>query len=150
MYCNFCGKEIEENSRFCNYCGNRLEKELREQENTKQDTKESLRLRWQKAGEQVERENKEKELMKLEEMQKEIEKNLKPKDGKHHIVLIKSQYGYFEQGRYQACDNQYVLRLENILEMIQNKGYEIVDIKIIGIQESWGATERIEAIVVYK
>lgn len=25
MFCRFCGKEIEDNSKFCNYCGNKLE-----------------------------------------------------------------------------------------------------------------------------
>ncbi len=25
MFCRFCGKEIEDNSKFCNYCGNELE-----------------------------------------------------------------------------------------------------------------------------
>lgn len=25
MYCKFCGKELEENSKFCNYCGKQLE-----------------------------------------------------------------------------------------------------------------------------
>jgi len=115
------------------------------------DKKQSLKSMWQEAGEQVERENEEKELeknlMQLEEIKKEVEKDLKPKDGKHHIVLIKSQYRYLGQ---QECDKQYVRILENMLEMIQNKGYEIVDVKIIDIQVSWWATERIEAIVVYK
>ena len=25
MYCKFCGKELDENSKFCNYCGKQLE-----------------------------------------------------------------------------------------------------------------------------
>ena len=25
MYCNYCGKEIVDNSKFCNYCGSKIE-----------------------------------------------------------------------------------------------------------------------------
>ncbi len=128
MFCNNCGKEVNEDSVFCNYCGNRLKAIEGQQESNK--------LR--------------KNLDQLEAMKIKVQNDLKPKDGKCHIILIKSKYGYFDPARVNACDEQYIFGLEDILEMIQNKGYEIIDIKIVGIQATQGWTERIEAIVVYK
>jgi len=129
MFCNKCGKEINGDSIFCNYCGNKLKTEEIRQENAKTNLK---------------------GLEQLEAIKRKVQSDLKPKDGKHHIILVKSKYGYFDPARVNACDEQYIFGLEDILEMIQNKGYEIVDIKIVGIQTTQGWTERIEAIVVYK
>lgn len=129
MFCNKCGKEINEDSVFCNYCGSKLKIKETTQENAKPNIK---------------------GLEQLEAIKRKVQNDLKPKDGKHHIILVKSKYGYFDPARVNACDEQYIFGLEDILEMIQNKGYEIVDIKIVGIQTTQGWTERIEAIVVYK
>lgn len=154
MFCNNCGKEINEDSIFCNYCGNKLRSEEIRQENNKPSLKEEIKEAWRSGPEKAEKERMEKAKMKgleqLEEMKRKVQNDLKPKDGKCHIILIKSQYAYFDPARVNACDEQYIFRLEYILEMIQNKGYEIIDIKIVGIQTTQGWTERIEAIVVYK
>ncbi len=58
-------------------------------------------------------------------------------------MLIKSKSKFLS-------DNQvHVFELENILEEMQNKGYEIVDIKIIGVQYC-GGTIGSETIIIYK
>lgn len=154
MFCNKCGKEINGDSIFCNYCGNKLKTEETRQENAKTNLKEEIKEAWKSGPERAEQERREKEqreyLKQLKETKEEVQKNLKPKDGKYHIVLIKSEYSYWTSISYNVCDNQYILGIENILEMMQDDGYEIVDIKIVGIQTGQGYTSRIEVIVVYK
>ena len=112
MYCSECGKEITEDSMFCNHCGNRIEREQRKKLGTVRDN------------------------------EKSAQSNLKPKDGKYHVVLIKSR-------SKSAYDNIQVLELEYMLEEIQRQGYEIVDIKIMGVQRA-GGTIGSEVLVVYK
>ncbi|MCI9087552.1 MAG: hypothetical protein HFJ32_03225, partial [Clostridia bacterium] len=124
------------------------------QESTKPSLKEEIKAAWKSGPEKAEKERMEKEKVKnfeqLEAMKRKVQNDLKQKDGKHHILLIKSKYGYFNSARVNACDEQYIYSIEDILEMIQDKGYEIVDIKIIGIQTTQGWTERIEVVIVYK
>ena len=127
MFCNKCGKEINEDSIFCNYCGNKLKTEEIRQENAKPNLKEEIKEAWKSGPERAEKERTEKVQIKgleqLEAMKRKVQNDLKPKDGKHHIILVKSKYGYFDPARVNACDEQYIFGLEDILEMIQNKGY---------------------------
>ena len=153
MFCNKCGKEINEDSIFCNYCGNKLKTKETRQENAKPNLKEEIKEAWRSGPERAEKERIEKEqreyLKQLKETKEEVQKNLKPKDGKYHVVLIKSKARYLTG--YKICDNQYAIELEDILEMIQGKGYEIIDVKMIGIEEgSAYGTTRVETLVMYK
>lgn len=149
MFCNNCGKEVNEDSVFCNYCGNRLKSIEVGQENVKPSLKEEIKAAWKSGPEKAEKERMEKEQENLEEIKKAVQKNLKPKDGKCHVVLVKSKARYLTG--YKICDNQYAIELEDILEMIQNKGYEIIDIKMIGIEEgSVYGTTRVETIIIYR
>lgn len=153
MFCNKCGKEINEDSIFCNYCGNRLRSEEVKGEKVKLSLKEEIKEAWRSGPERVEKEKSEKEqkeyLKQLKETKEEVQKNLKLKDGKYHVVLIKSKARYLTG--YKICDNQYAIELEDILEMIQSKGYEIIDVKMIGIEEgSVYGTTRVETLVMYK
>jgi uncharacterized Zn finger protein (UPF0148 family) len=147
MFCNNCGKEVNENSVFCTWCGNRLKSIEVGQENVKPSLKEEIKAAWKSGPEKAEKERMEKKRVKdleqLKVMKKELQNNLKPKDGKYHVVLIKSK------SKSLSDNNIQVLELENILEIIQNEGYEIVDIKIMGVQYC-GGTIGSEAIVVYK
>ena len=117
------------------------------QENVKPSLKEEIKAAWKSGPEKAEKERMEKKRVKdleqLKVMKKELQNNLKPKDGKYHVVLIKSK------SKSLSDNNIQVLELENILEIIQNEGYEIVDIKIMGVQYC-GGTIGSEAIVVYK
>ena len=147
MFCNNCGKEVNENSVFCTWCGNRLKSIEVGQENVRPSLKEEIKAAWKSGPEKAEKERMEKKRVKdleqLKVMKKELQNNLKPKDGKYHVVLIKSK------SKSLSDNNIQVLELENILEIIQNEGYEIVDIKIMGVQYC-GGTIGSEAIVVYK
>lgn len=154
MFCNNCGKEVNEDSVFCNYCGNCLKSIEVGQENVKTSLKEEIKAAWKSGPEKAEKERMEKErirnLEQIKIMKKQVQNDLKPKDGKHHIILIKSEYNYWTAISSNVCDNQYIYGIEDILEMMQNDGYEIVDIKIVGIQTGQGYTSRVEVIVVYR
>ena len=147
MFCNNCGKEVNENSVFCTWCGNRLKSIEVGQENIKPSLKEEIKAAWKNGTEKAEQERMEKrrtkDLEQLKVMKRELQNNLKPKDGKYHVILIESE-------AKSSFDNHIqVFKLENTLEIIQNQGYEIIDIKIIGIQYAGGTTGS-EAIVIYK
>jgi len=143
MFCNNCGKEVNEDSVFCNYCGNCLKSVETKQENAKPSLKEEIKVAWTSAPEKLRKKKREREQKESIERLEEMQGDLKPKDGRYHVVLIKSQ------SKSLSDNNVYVLKLENILEAMQNNGYEIVDIKIIGIQ--WGgATIGSEMVVIYK
>ncbi len=147
MFCNNCGKEVNEDSVFCNYCGNCLKSIEVGQENIKPSLKEEIKAAWKSGPEKAEKERMDKErirnLEQLETTKKQVQDNIRKKDGKYHVVLIKSKSKFLS-------DNQvHVFELENILEEMQNKGYEIVDIKIIGVQYC-GGTIGSETIIIYK
>lgn len=53
-------------------------------------------------------------------------KNLKPKDGKKHILMINSFSKWLNQGF--ECESKYTTQIEEIISNMQNDGYEILDI----------------------
>ena len=55
-------------------------------------------------------------------------KELKPKDGKIHVIVFRT----FSKAAVNVfgCDEKYTNEMDSILVEMQNKGYEIVDVKI--------------------
>ena len=64
-------------------------------------------------------------------------KNLKPKDGKVHVLMIMS----FSKIANQAfgCDDKFTNEIDSVLSEMQSRGYEIVDIKL-GVLPNQGLT----------
>ncbi|MCI9087807.1 MAG: zinc-ribbon domain-containing protein, partial [Clostridia bacterium] len=54
MFCNNCGKEVNEDSVFCNYCGNCLKSIEAKQESTKPSLKEEIKAAWKSGPEKAE------------------------------------------------------------------------------------------------
>lgn len=71
-----------------------------------------------------------------------VEVNLKPKDGSKHILLIHT--GISNGNRPEAI---YTEKINQIIENMQNMGYEIVDIKL-----EIGGTQGLsyETLIIYK
>ncbi len=68
--------------------------------------------------------------------------NLKPKDGNKHILLI-----HIGISNGNKPDETYTEKINQIIENIQNKGYEIVDVKL-----EIGGTQGLsyETLIIYK
>ena len=70
-----------------------------------------------------------------------IKKYLQPKDGNKHIIMINSFSKLVNQ--VFGCEDKYTTQIEEILTLMQNDGYQIVDIKINSIQNQ-GITGQME------
>ena len=53
----------------------------------------------------------------------DIKQYCKPKDGKTHILMINSSSKATTNG--WECENKYTIQIDNILEMMQDDGYDI-------------------------
>lgn len=71
---------------------------------------------------------------KLENAYNKIKESLKEKDGKVHIVMIKSKIhlSYEEL----ECENKYTNEVDSIVSSMQDDGYEIIDVKYQAIGDS--------------
>lgn len=71
-----------------------------------------------------------------------MELNLQPRNGKKHVILIHT--GVTNGNKPETI---YTEKINKIIEIIQNKGYEIVDIKL-----EIGGTQGLsyETLIVYK
>ncbi len=62
-----------------------------------------------------------------EELWKEVEKDLRPKDGLKHTLMT--------SGHYDGTD--YNVILNYIIEKMQKQGFSIIDVKLIGEGYRW-------------
>lgn len=61
----------------------------------------------------------------------DVKKYLKEKDGKTHIVMVNS-YSKFANGIF-CCEDKYTTQIDTILSLMQNDGYEIIDVNVTTI-----------------
>lgn len=62
----------------------------------------------------------------------DVKKFLKEKDGKIHVVMVNS-YSKFANGHF-CCEDKYTTQVDQILTLMQNDGYEIIDVICKDIQ----------------
>lgn len=82
--------------------------------------------------------------------EKEIKDNLKPKDGKIHVIMITSSSGCGNQ--IFGYDDKYTMQLDELLMNMQNNDYEIVDIKfnVIQNQNLSSGIKEFNTLIMYK
>ena len=84
-----------------------------------------------------------------ENLYKNIEKYLKQKDGKKHIIMPNTMSKSTTNGL--ECENKYTIQINNIIEKMQSNGYEIIDIKIDNTMfQSMGSAFLIRTLIVYR
>lgn len=84
-----------------------------------------------------------------EDLYENIEKHLKPKDGKKHIIMLNTMSKSTTNGL--ECENKYTIQIDHIIEKMQSSGYEIIDIKIDNTMfQSMGAAFLIRTLIVYR
>lgn len=66
-----------------------------------------------------------------------IARNYRPKDGRTHVLMLMSFSKLINQAF--GCDDKYTNEVDAVLVDLQNKGYEIVDIKL-GVLPNQGLT----------
>lgn len=66
-----------------------------------------------------------------------IARNYRPKDGRTHVLMLMSFSKLINQAF--GCDDKYTNEVDSVLVDLQNKGYEIVDIKL-GVLPNQGLT----------
>ena len=78
-----------------------------------------------------------------------IEKYLKPKDGKKHIIMLNTMSKSTTNGL--ECEDKYTIQIDNIIEKMQSSGYEIIDIKIDNTMfQSMGTAFLIRTSITYR
>ena len=83
-----------------------------------------------------------------ENLYENIEKYIKPKDGKKHIIMLNTMSKSITNGL--ECENKYTIQINNIIEKMQSNGYEIIDIKIDNTMfQSMGAAFLIRTLIIY-
>ena len=55
-----------------------------------------------------------------------MEPYLKPKDGKTHVVMVKSFSKWLNQNF--ECENKYTTQIDELLSVMQVAGYDILDV----------------------
>lgn len=80
----------------------------------------------------------------------EVKKNLKPKDGKIHVVMVNSFSKWLNQTF--GCEDKYTTQIDEIISNMQLDGYEIIDIKLNSIpnQGLTGQMEGFHTLITYK
>ena len=85
----------------------------------------------------------------IKNLYKNIEKYLKQKDGKKHIIMLNTMSKSTTNGL--ECENKYTIQINNIIEKMQSNGYEIIDIKIDNTMfQSMGSAFLIRTLIVYR
>lgn len=76
--------------------------------------------------------------------------HLAPPDGKTHIVMINSFSKWLNQNF--ECEEKYSGQIDGILSLMQDDGYEIIDVKFNSIQNQGltGQMEGFHTLITYK
>ncbi len=76
--------------------------------------------------------------------------HLAPKDGKIHVVMINSFSKWINQ--VFQCEEKYTGQIDGILSLMQDDGYEIIDVKFNSLQGQGitGQMEGFHTLVTYK
>ena len=79
-----------------------------------------------------------------------MEPYLKPKDGKTHVVMINSFSKWLNQNF--ECENKYTTQIDEILSVMQDAGYEILDVKFNSLmnQGLLGQMEGFHTLITYR
>lgn len=85
-----------------------------------------------------------------ENVYKTMQKNLSPKDGKTHIIMLNSFSKIANQNF--DCDSKYTTEIDSIISAMQDDGYEIIDIKISSMSGQGLAGNRtgFNTMIIYK
>ncbi len=80
---------------------------------------------------------------------KNVRMHLK-KDGKTHVVMINSFSKLLN--RFFGCEDKYTIQIDEILSLMQDDGYEIVDIKFNSLKNQGitGGMEGFHTLIIYK
>ena len=75
---------------------------------------------------------------------------LAPKDGKIHVVMINSFSKWLNQNF--ECENKYTTQIDEILSVMQDAGYEILDVKFNSLmnQGLLGQMEGFHTLITYR
>ncbi len=69
-----------------------------------------------------------------EELWKEVEKDLRPKDGLQHALIIDSFFINKTLGlekRNFIYNKEYTIAMNKLIEQLQKNGYDIIEIKVV-------------------
>lgn len=76
--------------------------------------------------------------------------HLIPSDGKIHVVMINSFSKFLNQNF--ECEEKYTGQIDGILSLMQDDGYEIIDVKFNSVQNQGltGQMEGFHTLITYK
>ena len=76
--------------------------------------------------------------------------HLSEKDGKVHVIMINSFSKWLNQNF--ACEEKYSGQIDGILSLMQDDGYEIIDVKFNSVQNQGltGQMEVFHTLITYK
>lgn len=79
-----------------------------------------------------------------------MKKYLKPKDGKVHIIMVNSFSKWLNQNF--ECEDKYSVQMDTIISLMQDDGYEIIDIKFNSLmnQGIMGQMEGFHTLITYR
>ncbi|MGI6076198.1 MAG: hypothetical protein ACOYD9_07525 [Pyramidobacter sp.] len=79
-----------------------------------------------------------------------LRKYLHEKDGKVHVVMVNSFSKWINQ--FFGCEDKYTTQIDTLLSLMQDDGYEIVDVKFNSLtnQGITGTMEGFHTLVVYR
>lgn len=80
----------------------------------------------------------------------QFERKLKPKNGKTHVLMVNSFSKLYNT--WLSSDGKYTDEIDAIIGNMEERGYEIIDIKIATVDKSgvFGIRCRYNTLIVYK
>lgn len=141
MFCKYCGKEIEDNAKFCKFCGVKMvsniipeQSDVEKSEEDRKGITEVFKENYNKAVKEAEEKNK-------TEKTENIKKQLQTKDGKKHVLFLAED----SIGSIQKRGEAYNKEMNEAMNIIQEEGYEILDMKISSTRDRTTIT-----LIIYK